>query len=81
MHRERPRPPRDPASPEYVAELKREEGTQVVDAELPYFIDELNGPRRARDGLQPAPALPGRDRVGSLLAPSSGARPGTCSWR
>jgi len=33
-------------SPEYVAELKREEGSQVVDAELPYFIDELNGPRR-----------------------------------
>jgi membrane dipeptidase len=33
-------------SPEYLAELKREEGSQVVDNELPYFIDELNGPRR-----------------------------------
>jgi membrane dipeptidase len=41
-------------SPEYLAELKREEGSQVVDNELPYFIDELNGPRRmevVRDGL------------------------------
>ena len=41
-------------SPEYLAELKREEGTQVVDDELPYFIEELNGPRRmevVRDGL------------------------------
>lgn len=38
----------------YLAELKREEGSQVVDDELPYFIDELNGPRRmevVRDGL------------------------------
>jgi membrane dipeptidase len=42
-------------TPEYVAELKREEGAQVRDNELPYFIDELNGPRRmevVRDGLQ-----------------------------
>jgi membrane dipeptidase len=41
-------------SPEYLAELKREEGSQVVDNELPYFIDELNGPRRMEivwDGL------------------------------
>lgn len=41
-------------SPEYLAELKREEGSQVNDAELPYFIDELNGPRRMEvvwDGL------------------------------
>jgi membrane dipeptidase len=41
-------------SPEYLAELKREEGAQVVDDELPYFIDELNGPRRMEvvfDGL------------------------------
>lgn len=41
-------------SPEYMAELKREEGSQVVDNELPYFIDELNGPRRMEvvwDGL------------------------------
>lgn len=49
-------------SPEYLAELKREEGSQVVDNELPYFIDELNGPRRmdvvraglARRGLKSA---------------------------
>ena len=33
-------------TPEYLAELKREEGSQVVDNELPYFINELNGPRR-----------------------------------
>ena len=42
-------------SPEYLAELKREEGSQVVDADLPYFIDELNGPGRmtvVRDGLR-----------------------------
>ena len=42
-------------SPEYLAELKREEGTQVTDSELPYFIDELNGPRRMEvvgDGLR-----------------------------
>jgi membrane dipeptidase len=41
-------------SPEYLAELKREEGAQVTASELPYFIDELNGPRRmevVRDGL------------------------------
>ncbi len=41
-------------TPEYLAELKREEGSQVVDSELPYFIDELNGPRRMEvvwDGL------------------------------
>lgn len=41
-------------SPEYIAELKREEGAQVSDSELPYFIAELNGPRRmevVRDGL------------------------------
>jgi membrane dipeptidase len=42
-------------SPEYVAELKREEGAQVRDSELPYFIQELNGPRRmevVREGLR-----------------------------
>ncbi len=33
-------------TPEYLAELKKEEGSQVVDSDLPYFIDELNGPRR-----------------------------------
>ena len=41
-------------SPEYLAELRREEGSQVTDDELPYFIDALNGPRRmevVRDGL------------------------------
>jgi membrane dipeptidase len=41
-------------SPEYLAELRKEEGAQVVDHELPYFIAELNGPRRmevVRDGL------------------------------
>lgn len=42
-------------SPEYLAELKREEGAQVTASELPYFINELNGPRRmevVRDGLK-----------------------------
>lgn len=41
-------------TPEYIAELKREEGAQVQENELPYFIDELNGPRRMEvvwDGL------------------------------
>lgn len=41
-------------TPEYEAELRREEGSQVVASELPYFIDELNGPRRMEvvwDGL------------------------------
>lgn len=41
-------------SPEYLAELKKEEGSQVVENELPYFINELNGPRRMEvvwDGL------------------------------
>jgi membrane dipeptidase len=33
-------------TPEYVAELKREEGSQVVDADLPLFLEALNGPRR-----------------------------------
>jgi len=33
-------------TPEYEAELRREEGAQVQSSELPYFIDELNGPRR-----------------------------------
>jgi membrane dipeptidase len=49
--------------PAYIAELKREEGSQVVDDELPYFIDELNGPRRmevVRDGLLQR-GLPARD--------------------
>jgi membrane dipeptidase len=50
-------------SPEYLAELKREEGSQVVDSELPYFVDELNGPRRMEvvwDGLVKR-GLPSRD--------------------
>jgi membrane dipeptidase len=49
--------------PAYLAELKREEGSQVVDDELPYFIDELNGPRRMEvvgEGLRQR-GLPGRD--------------------
>lgn len=33
-------------TPEYIAELKREEGSQVVDSELPLFLEALNGPRR-----------------------------------
>jgi membrane dipeptidase len=33
-------------TPEYEAELRAEEGSQVTSSELPYFIDELNGPRR-----------------------------------
>ena len=42
-------------TPEYLAELKKEEGSQVVDSDLPYFINELNGPRRmevVRRGLE-----------------------------
>jgi len=41
-------------TPEYIAELRQEEGSQVVNSELPYFIDELNGPGRMTvvwDGL------------------------------
>lgn len=41
-------------TPEYEAELRAEEGSQVQTSELPYFIDELNGPRRMEvvwDGL------------------------------
>ena len=33
-------------TPAYIAELKREEGSQVADSDLPYFIEALNGPRR-----------------------------------
>lgn len=50
-------------SPDYLAELKKEEGSQVKDDELPYFIDELNGPRRMEvvwDGLAKR-GLPTRD--------------------
>jgi len=39
---------------DYLAELRSEEGSQVVNTELPYFIDELNGPSRMEvvwDGL------------------------------
>ncbi len=41
-------------TPEYEAELRAEEGSQVTSSELPYYIDELNGPRRMEvvwDGL------------------------------
>ena len=41
-------------TPEYEAELRAEEGSQVTSSELPYFIDELNGPTRMEvvwDGL------------------------------
>ncbi len=41
-------------SEDYLEELKSEEGSLVVDSELPYFIDELNGPSRMAvvwDGL------------------------------
>jgi membrane dipeptidase len=41
-------------TPEYEAELRAEEGAQVTSSELPYFIDELNGPARMTvvwDGL------------------------------
>lgn len=41
-------------TPEYLAELRAEEGAQVENSELPYFVPELNGPRRMEivwDGL------------------------------
>ncbi len=41
-------------TPEYEAELRAEEGSQVSSSELPYYIDELNGPTRMTvvwDGL------------------------------
>jgi membrane dipeptidase len=41
-------------TPEYEAELRAEEGNQVSSSELPYYIDELNGPTRMTvvwDGL------------------------------
>ena len=41
-------------TPEYIAELQREAGGTVVENELPWFINELNGPRRMEvvwDGL------------------------------
>ena len=41
-------------SEEYIAELRSEEGSQVENSELPYFIPELNGPSRMTavwDGL------------------------------
>lgn len=42
-------------TPEYIAQLKREEGPQFTDAELPLFLEALNGPRRMEtiwDGLR-----------------------------
>ena len=41
-------------TPEYVAQLRAEAGGNLVDSDLPWFIDELNGPRRMEvvwDGL------------------------------
>lgn len=41
-------------TPAYVAELRRESGGRLDESELPWFIDELNGPRRMEviwDGL------------------------------
>jgi membrane dipeptidase len=41
-------------SDDYIAELRQEEGSQVENSELPYFIPELNGPSRMSavwDGL------------------------------
>ncbi|MBX9929146.1 MAG: dipeptidase [Gemmatimonadaceae bacterium] len=49
-------------TPEYIAQLKREEGAQFVEADLPLFLEALNGPRRmevVRDAL--AKKLPARD--------------------
>jgi len=42
-------------TPEYIAELKREQGPNFNDADWPLFIDQLNGPRRMeviRNGLR-----------------------------
>jgi membrane dipeptidase len=33
-------------TPAYIAQLKKEEGPQFTDAELPLFLEALNGPRR-----------------------------------
>ncbi|MFN8573710.1 MAG: membrane dipeptidase [Gemmatimonadaceae bacterium] len=33
-------------TPEYIAQLQKEEGPQFTDAELPLFLEALNGPRR-----------------------------------
>jgi len=33
-------------TPEYIAELMREEGSQLSEADLPLFLEALNGPRR-----------------------------------
>lgn len=50
-------------TPEYIAELQREAGGTVVESELPWFINELNGPRRMEvvwDGLVKR-GLPAKD--------------------
>lgn len=50
-------------TPEYIAELKREAGGRAIEDELPWFIHELNGPRRMEvvwDGLVKR-GLPARD--------------------
>ncbi len=42
-------------TPEYIAELKREQGANLNEADLPWFMPDLNGPRRMEtiwDGLK-----------------------------
>jgi membrane dipeptidase len=42
-------------TPEYLAELRAEQGANLVEADLPWFMPELNGPRRMEtvwDGLK-----------------------------
>lgn len=42
-------------TPEYIAELKAEQGANLNEADLPWFMPDLNGPRRMEtiwDGLQ-----------------------------
>ena len=42
-------------TPEYIAELKAEQGANLNEADLPWFMIELNGPRRMEtiwDGLK-----------------------------
>ena len=42
-------------TPEYIAELKSEQGANLNEADLPWFMVELNGPRRMEtiwDGLK-----------------------------
>ena len=42
-------------TPEYIAELKAEQGANLNEADLPWFMPDLNGPRRMEtiwDGLK-----------------------------